>query len=350
MTEPRHLTRIVQSATLRLAGTYLAIIMLMSLAFSYVFYHTSARQLDRQVPTGISSVFQQVNPGDDGGTGGVPRANDDLRRYLLARAEEGRAELLVKLLWTNFGVLVFGTILSYLLARQSLRPIEEAMDAQTRFVSDASHELRTPLTALQLTNEVALRKSKLSAKESRDLIEHNLAEATKLKALSDGLLGLLKQDGQLLAHTAVSLQAVVSESMSRIAPSALDKHIAVHDSVPNIMVKSEEAALTQVLTILLDNAVKYSHTNSDIHLEAKARGKAAYLSVRDNGVGIKASEVPHIFDRFYRADTSRSRQHTEGYGLGLSIARKLADQLSADISVKSELDKGTTFTIKLHLA
>jgi two-component system sensor histidine kinase CiaH len=340
MSEPRQFTRILQSATLRLAGTYLAIIMLMSVAFSVVFYYTSAQQLDRQVP-----VARQQLQARNG-----PVFNDELERYLQARADEGRAELLAKLILLNSITLLLGACLSYVLARQSLQPIEEALDAQARFVSDASHELRTPLTALQLTNEVALRKKKLGAKESRELIEHNLAEATKLKSLSDGLLGLLKQDGQLLEFTSVSLQATASEAMNRVAPSALDKEIAVHDAVPNIMVKSEEGALTQIVTILLDNAVKYSDKGSEIHLEARARGKTAYLSVRDRGVGIKASELPHIFDRFYRADTSRSRQHTEGYGLGLSIARKLADQLGAEVTAKSQPGKGSTFTIKLPLA
>jgi signal transduction histidine kinase len=340
MSEPRQFTRILQSATLRLAGTYLAIIMLMSVAFSVVFYYTSAQQLDRQVP-----VARQQLQARNG-----PVFNDELERYLQARADEGRAELLAKLILLNSITLLLGACLSYVLARQSLQPIEEALDAQARFVSDASHELRTPLTALQLTNEVALRKKKLGAKESRELIEHNLAEATKLKSLSDGLLGLLKQDGQLLEFTSVSLQAAAGEAMNRVAPSAIDKDIAVHDSVPNIMVKSEEGMLTQIITILLDNAVKYSDKASEVHLEARARGKTAYLSVRDQGVGIKASELPHIFDRFYRADTSRSRQHTEGYGLGLSIARKLADQLGAEVTAKSQPGKGSTFTIKLPLA
>lgn len=340
MSEARQFTRILQSATLRLAGTYLAIIMLMSVAFSVVFYYTSAQQLDRQVPVATQQLQARSNPW----------FSDEIERYLQARADEGRAELLAKLILLNSITLLLGACLSYVLARQSLQPIEEAMDAQARFVSDASHELRTPLTALQLTNEVALRKKKLGTKESRELIEHNLAEAKKLKSLSDGLLGLLKQDGQLLEFTSVSLQAAAGEAMNRVAPSALEKDIAVHDAVPNIMVKSEEGALTQIVTILLDNAVKYSDKGSEIHLEARARGKSACLSVRDKGVGIKASELPHIFDRFYRADTSRSRQVTEGYGLGLSIARKLADQLGAEVTAKSQPGKGSTFTIKLPLA
>ncbi len=345
MNEQRHIGRILQSATVRLTGTYLAIIMLMSLSFSFVLYNTSARQLDRQdIPQDIVRIYQSLERGNGA------RVGDQLQQFLRDRAQEGRSELLVRLLWVNLTVFASGGLLSYYLARRSLQPIEEAMDAQTRFVSDASHELRTPLTALQTTNEVALRKPKLSSKESRELIEHNVTEVAKLKTLSDGLLGLLKQDGPLTELTAVSLQAATTEAINRIAPAALDKHMSVHDAVPNIMVRSNEPLLAQVLTILLDNAVKYSPDKSQVFVEARMRGKTALVSVRDQGVGIKASELPHIFDRFYRADTSRTKQRTEGYGLGLSIARKLSDQLGADISVKSAPGKGSTFTLKLPLA
>jgi signal transduction histidine kinase len=345
MNEQRHIRRILQSTTVRLTGTYLTIIMLMSLSFSFVFYNTSARQLDKQdIPQDIVRIYQSLEKGN------ALRVNDELQRFLRERAREGRAELLVRLLWVNLSVLAAGSLLSYYLARRSLQPIEEAMEAQTRFVSDASHELRTPLTALQITNEVALRKPKLTTKESRELIEYNVAEVAKLKSLSDGLLGLLKQDSAITEFIAVSLQAATTEAINRVAPAALDKHMSVHDSVPNIMVRGDEAILTQILTIFLDNAVKYSPEKSEIFVEAKARSKNALIMVRDHGVGIKASELPHIFDRFYRADTSRTRQHTEGYGLGLSIARKLADQLGGEISVKSAPDKGSTFTLKLSLA
>jgi signal transduction histidine kinase len=319
--------------------------MLMSLSFSFVFYNASARQLDKQdIPQDIVRIYQSLERGNG------PRVGDELQRFLRERAREGRAELLVRLLWVNLAVFGAGGLLSYYLARRSLMPIEEAMDAQTRFVSDASHELRTPLTALQTTNEVALRKPKLSTKEARELISYNVAEVTKLKNLSDGLLGLLKQEDSITDLIPVSLQAVTTEAINRVAPVALGKHMSVHDSVPNIMVRSDETTLAQVLTILLENAVKYSPEKSEVFIEAKMRGKFAYVSVRDQGIGIKASDLPHIFDRFYRADTSRTRQRTEGYGLGLSIARKLVDQIGADVTVKSVPEKGSTFTLKLPLA
>lgn len=345
MTEPRHLSRIVQSATVRLTSTYLIIIMTMSIVFSLVFYNTSSHQLDKQdVPQEIARVYERLRGDDD------RIAPASLQRFLKQRADEGRHELLARLIILNTAVFIAGGGLSYVLARRSLRPIEEAMDAQTRFVSDASHELRTPLTALQTTNEVALRKPKLSVAEAKELIQYNVEEVAKLKSLSDGLLGLLKQDGQPLELVSVSIQAVASEAMNHIAPAAIAKHMSVNDSVPNIMVKSHEASLIQITTILLDNAVKYSPDKSEIFISARTRGKMAFLTVRDQGIGIKATELPHIFDRFYRADTSRSRHQVEGYGLGLSIAKRLSDQLGADISAKSTQDKGTTFTIKLPLS
>jgi signal transduction histidine kinase len=137
--------------------------------------------------------------------------------------------------------------------------------------------------------------------------------------------------------------------MNRIAPAAIAKKMTVHDAVAKIIVKSDETALVQIMTILLDNAVKYSPTKSEIFIDAKARNKTAQLTVRDQGIGVKATDLPHIFDRFYRADTSRSKHTTEGYGLGLSIARKLTDQLGIEISAKSQPDKGTTFTLKIPM-
>lgn len=344
MTEPRF-SRILHSATVRLAGTYLAIIMLMSIVFSFVFYNTSSRQLDRQeIPQEIARAYTSL------GQQGERPGPADLQRFLEQRADEGRHELLARLIIINMTVLLAGTVVSYALARRSLQPIEEAMEAQTRFVSDASHELRTPLTTLQTTNEVALRKPKLTITEARKLIGHNVEEAVRLKQLSDGLLGLLKHDGRVRNQTAVSLQAVTTEAVNRVAPAAIAKHMAVNDSVANIKVRSDEASLIQIVTILLDNAVKYSPNGTEILIDAKARGKTAQLIVQDQGIGIKATDLPHIFDRFYRADTSRSHHQAEGYGLGLAIAKKLADQLDIDIHVKSAQGEGTTFTLKLPLA
>ena len=104
----------------------------------------------------------------------------------------------------------------------------------------------------------------------------------------------------------------------------------------------------RLLSILLDNAVKYSEANTFVTIAAEEDGKVARISVIDQGIGIKASDLPHIFRRFYRADKSRTSQDAAGYGLGLSIAEKIADQIDVKLSVKSHSGEGSTFTITLQ--
>lgn len=337
------LVRFLKSTSSRLAITYLSIIMLMSVSFSIVFFNASSHQLGRQIPPssthGNRQTFFRIEPDSE------PINFDD---FFHQRIEEGRHALIEHLLWLNLAALIIGSFLSYYLARLTLRPIEDAMDAQNRFVSDASHELRTPITALQTTNEVALRKEKLSTAEAKDLIKHNVQEAIKLKNLSDGLLGLLKQDSQPYKLIPVSLQDIVIESMNQVLEQASLKNIAVDDNVPMTKVLVDKHAVIQVLTILLDNAIKYSPTDSTIVLTAEVKTGNVFLQVQDHGLGIKASDLPHIFERFYRADHSRTGSSlVSGYGLGLSIAQKIMSNIGGEITVKSTPDHGSTFTVKL---
>jgi two-component system sensor histidine kinase CiaH len=340
MTENKHIRGFMQSATLRLASTYLALIMVMSLSFSFVFYQTSSRQLGRQTPPPDSyEESRQV----------ATTKGDILREYYQQRVEEGRRELLLKLIVLNGAALIVSIGVSYILARKTLQPIEDVMDAQNRFVSDASHELRTPLTALQTSNEVALRQSTMTKDETKELLVQNIEEVTKLKTLTEGLLGLLRQEDHSVATEPVSLQSAVTTALNRVIPAALSKSISVEDKVADHQVLSDEATLSQIITILLDNAVKYSPEDTTVTINSKIKGKHAILSITDQGIGIKASDIPHIFDRFYRADLSRNKHSAEGYGLGLSIAKKLSGQIRCRVVVASTVDKGSTFSIILPL-
>lgn len=335
-----------QSATLKLTLTYLSIIMLMSITFSVVFYNTSSRQLGRQIPRSFTTSGGFGIRVDGGIIGGQ---RQEVEQFFQQRVDEGRHELLMRLFFLNLLALAGGSLLSYALARESLRPIEETMEAQNRFVSDASHELRTPLTALQTTNEVALRKPKLNIKEAKALLAKNVEETEKLKNLTDGLLGLLKNSNSFSPQT-ISLQDIVSEAMGQIVQKAQARQITVNDEVADTKVLGNKTSLVQVVAILLDNSIKYSHENGKILLTSSTKNKFAYLNVKDEGIGIKDEDLPHIFERFYRTDMSRSKITQEGYGLGLSIAHKIIEQHHGEISVESKLDKGTTFTVKLVLA
>lgn len=309
--------------------------MIMSLSFSVVLYSTSVSQLERQRPPRFniqSSDFPMQTP-------------SGFRSFIETRIEEGKQDIFAKLTTINLIVLCGGAILSYYLARRTLEPIEEAMDAQTQFVSDASHELRTPLTALRTSNEVALRRKKLTLSDAKRTIQENLDEVDRLQQLTDGLLRLLSRDSQVQIID-FKLQDAIGTALAAVAPKAASKRIAVNDQTPSITIRADQGALTQVLTILIDNAVKYSPEDSTITLTATVDDKQGVsISVADTGIGISEQDAQHIFSRFYRADSSRSQ--TEGYGLGLPIAHKLIKAHHGTLSVESAPGEGSIFTVRL---
>lgn len=327
----------VRSRRGRLAFTYLAIIMVLTVIFSVVIYFIASTQFDRPLPQrgfGREIIF-------------IDR--DNVERVFLQRANETRAGLVMGLVSLNIFVLGLGSWLSVVLAKRTLQPIEEAMEEQSRFISDASHELRTPLTALQVTNEVALRRKTISEQDAREIFQHNVDETTKLHTLTTSLLGLIKteQPESATSPTPVALQAVVGDAMSAVVAKAQEKSVTVQDNVAKLNVLSQAEPLTQVLRILLDNAVKYSKKSGKVMIDTLEKGDDVELRVIDEGIGIAATDIPHIFSRFYRADVSRSKVTHDGYGLGLAIAKSISDRNYMRLGVKSVKGQGSTFSIHL---
>ncbi|HSX43822.1 MAG TPA: ATP-binding protein [Candidatus Saccharimonadales bacterium] len=335
------------ASTIRLALSYLTIIMVLSIAFSVVFYKTSIHALGRQIPP--PSIYGEGFR-TDGGGGVIGNGDGGFTTFFTQRYSEGRNDLLARLVLLNVLAFFIGSVISFYLARASLEPIEEAMEAQSRFSSDASHELRTPLTAIRTRNEVALRKPKLDATEAKQVIQSNLDEVIKLEMLSEGLLRLARQDGKPLELSAVGLDEIATEAINKVIEPAQAKNIVIDETVPKISVLADSASLAQAVKILLDNAIKYSSPKSKVFVSGYKKGKHGFLQVKDQGQGIKVADLPHIFDRFYRADHARTKKGENGYGLGLSIAQKIIEQHGGEITVKSIVDKGSTFTIKLTLS
>lgn len=330
-----------QSAYLRLTTWYVLIIMTISFLFSVWVYTEATRELrigyNRQQAVLQEPLFIEV-PTVRTVVGG--RLEDQLR--------ESIRRIQMNLLYFNVLVLGAGAVASYLLAKRTMRPIQEAMDAQNRFTADASHELRTPLAAMKTEIEVALRDKDLPRKEVEELLTSNLEEIDRLTRLSEGLLALTREDVGALSP--VQLDVVVGEVVARLRPLAEAKHIAISSDVPQITVQASPAAVDKIIGILLDNAIKYSPEKSAIKLHATQRDGNARLHVTDQGYGIKSTDLRHIFERFYRADTARSKQQIEGHGLGLSIAQQLAAAMDGTISVKSTPGKGSTFILRLPKA
>lgn len=316
---------------LRLAATYLVIIMSMSIVFSTILYAISANELGRR-PNGLGP---DVRPGAS-----------SLQQFFEQREQESRQMLIVNLLFANVVMLGVGALISYVLAERSLRPIEENMTAQAQFVSDASHELRTPLTALRTANEVALRSRTLKLSDAKQVIKENVDDIARLQGLTDSMLGLLKDEAPA-AITAVDLQAVVNDAISMVAPLALTKQLTISNESQQAMARGDHQRFVQLVTILLDNAVKYSAPGTRITITTKELSRRVHLIVQDQGVGMDHTTLQQVFTRFYRADHSRS---TVGYGLGLAIAQKIAHAYHATITVASKPGAGSTFTVSLPKA
>lgn len=327
-----------QIARVKLAGTYLAIIMGMSIVFSLTIYNLSDRELrgQRQLP-----VPQQT---------GRPAFIAEFDRLREIQLQESRSILRERLIGFNIITLVFGGILSYLLALRALRPIEEAMDAQNRFTSDASHEIRTPLTAMRSEIEVALRDSKLTTKEAQETLRSNLEEIIKLEALTSGLLQLARQENTEFVKEAVPLITLVQEASDQLSTQAEQKSVKliIKTIDKNLFAYGEPGSLRQALIILIDNAIKYSPKKSTVTLSAKSGRNSVSLVVTDKGYGIDKHDLPHVFERFYRSDKSRTKDsETNGYGLGLPIAKQIAESHGGDLTIQSTVGKGTKATLTL---
>lgn len=333
-----------KSATIKLTAWYLTLIMGLSFAFSLVLYNVSANSLDvglEHQRITIRQQFQQYFA--------LSPTQLDLERLRDSELSVAQQRLIANLILVNVGVLAIGGAASFWMARRTLRPIEQAMEAQKRFTADASHELRTPLTAMQTEIEVALRDKTLSNDDARELLQSNLEEVGKLQALSNGLLTLASQDKDHFAPTPVSSSDIVAEAVKRASGAATRKTIQIENKTAEASIVGDRDSLVQLLSILLDNAIKYSPKRTTITITSQRKGSHELLSIADQGYGIKASDLPHIFERLYRADSARSKGHVEGYGLGLSIAKKIVQLHKGAIDVASSEGHGSTFTIRLPL-
>lgn len=235
---------------------------------------------------------------------------------------------------------------------EMLARIEAAFLRVTQFTSDASHELRTPITLIRTEAEVALLRSR-NAEEYRDALTHILEEAERTSLLIDKLLSLARSDAgkETLEISSLDLREMVARTADdwrrTIAGHELKFVVDVADQ--EVLVQGDRTALTRVLNILLDNAVKYTPRAGCIQVSLDVKDNRAVISVRDTGIGINEEDRPKVFERFYRADKARSRK-LGGAGLGLAIAHWIVQQHEGAITVESALGEGSTFVVQLPLS
>ncbi len=328
------------SARLKLTGWYLLIIMLVSVSFSMIIYSMISSELERSLKIQRYRIY---NPGY-GIAIPVPAPAPDPDVL-----DDARQRLIWRLVNINSIILVLAGAAGYFLAGRTLQPIEDMLKDQNRFITDASHELRTPLTSLKTSIEVNLRDENLTAAEARDVLRSNLEEVNNLQTLTDGLINLAQHPS---VHTTkitgeVQLKAAAQDAVRKVLPMAELKGIEIINEISEHTFTGDQRNIVELFVILLDNAIKYSPEKTSITLSSTTIDGKIFIKVRDQGIGIDDQDLVHIFDRFYRADPSRTKSQATGYGLGLSIAKKIVDSHNGTISAKSKIGEGTEFTIVL---
>ena len=332
--------RLIASSRVRLAVTYLAIIMVLSFGFSGFLYAQSVQEAK----------------------GNLSRQSTRLRDYLYFTSPEQiqsiqdnqlqafKKSLIKRLLVLNLGMFVLGGCLSIILAKRSLRPMERALEAQSRFTSDAAHELRTPLTAMKTEIEVALRSKKLRLSEAKETLSSSLEEVVKLELLTSALLRLAR-DSRNIDRTYwqhYKLADILQTAYDRLAEKAKLRDIGIELPKTKLIIFGDPDQLVELFVTLLGNAIKYSPNKSKIQIKAhKDHNSMVVVKVIDNGIGISQIDLPHIFERFYRADHSRNKSKVDGYGLGLSLAESIVKTHNGKITVKSTVGEGSVFTVLL---
>ena len=235
-------------------------------------------------------------------------------------------------------------VCSYVLSGAVTRPVGRAWQQQKQFLSDASHELKTPLTVILSSTELL---EQSAAPEQKQYVDNIRAESRRMKQLVEDMLTLsrIQRSDAPLPDTAADLSDAAANVALRFEPVAYEAGLTLsYDIAPGLLVRGDSDKLEQAVAVLLDNAIKYAAPHTEIRLDALRQGRNACVQVENQGADIPSDKLPHIFDRFYRADESRTGG--DSFGLGLPIAKAIAEAHHG--AIRCDSSGGITrFTITL---
>lgn len=316
--------KLFASATLKLAGWYLLILMTVSLLFSVIVFQVARSEVETR-------IFQ------------IMEARDLPFQYLMPdfvtpteQLSKATTNLMVSLVYINLIVLLTGGAAAYWLAKHTLKPIEQAHQSQSRFVANASHQLRTPLSIMKAETELELNNKKSSIKSLKSTLSSNLEEINHLSKLSAMLLDLSQNQSTLEPSTDnIDIDKLIRDAVA----SHKIKNRASISVATGLQTISHETALREIVNVLIDNAIKHSSPKSAIGISATSQKNNILIEISNTGT-ISKKQLPHIFERFYKASDSK------GYGLGLSVAKQLADSLGGHLEATSRAGE-TQFKLTL---
>lgn len=342
---------------IKLTIWYVTAIMAVSIMFSLVIYTGISRNIEdvfyraemrlRNSPNLGQQVVKQIIEQKTNGEGLVPMDNGDiLDQFFIEELRLSKQKVFNNLLHANILILLLSSIASYVLASKTLEPIEKTLLEQKRFIADASHELRSPLTSLKTTIEVSLRDKALNS-QSKKILSDNLEDVDALDKLITSLLQLASQENKTIVKQLIDINEVISRVIKTMKPLADKKGVKFTYKSKHQQILASETSLIQLMTILIDNAIKYSNFGGKVTVQVLPQKRYIVIRVVDKGIGIHGKYLPHIFDRFYRVDTNRTVSTRPGFGLGLSVAKQIVENHHGTLLVESEICKGSVFTVKL---
>ena len=249
-------------------------------------------------------------------------------------------------------------VISLFFSRWALRPVARVWTQQRRFVADASHDLKTPLTVILANTSIALEHPERSVASQSQWLESTQHEAEAMQGLVGDLLTLAKMDEEEAAAQSgaarpaleeVDLSDVIEGEVLQFESVAFERGVKLESQVePGIKLRGNEQRLRRLAGTLIDNACKYVDDGGAVDVALSRAGKQAKLEVRNTGAPISPEDLPHVFDRFYRADKARTGG-AGGHGLGLAIARAIAEEHGGTLTASSTQAEGTAFTATLPL-
>lgn len=328
-----------KNARIKLTIWYVTIIVIISSLFSFAFYSAATKEIDRIIHRLQFEETRNLNPSRPPRPPDAPSIEE-----LLSYKNRIQTTLVV----INGFILLFSAGISFTVAGKTLKPIKTMIDEQNQFISNSSHELRTPLATLRAEMEGKLLEKHITDKDARQLIASNLEELSSLQNLVNNLLKLaqvhnINNGSRRVARH--SLSEIIKTSCQKTDPLANQKQIKIKTTLKEAIIEGNKDELIELFVILIDNAIKYSSSKSEITISVTNSEYQAKITIKDNGIGIPKADLPHIYERFYRVDKSRSE--IEGYGLGLSIAKKIIESHNGSIAVSSILGRGTTFEVSI---
>lgn len=241
--------------------------------------------------------------------------------------------------------------ISRVFANRAVLPMEEAWDKQSRFVADASHELKTPLTIIGANCGALYANGEETVESQKRWVDSIMRASDRMTGLIANLLDLARMEGKetQLQSLLFDLSVILEETLDEMEPAAEKKGIRIEKNIaPNINLESDKEHVSQLLSILLDNAVKYTDCGGEISASLRNEKRHIIFELRNTGEGISKEHLHRLFDRFYRVDPARSSENG-GYGLGLSIAKSIADRLDIELTADSKAGEYTVFSVIFKL-